>query len=96
MSNNEMLPAGIFTRPRGRWQEKIRIKHLLSDEDEPVEVLRAKGKQIAAILRRSRLFADEDVIEEFDDPECIDDMIDFNRILDDMYDECDRKRIWVE
>lgn len=93
--SQEMLPEDTFTRPRGRWKEKIQIRHLLSDEDLPLDQLKEKGKQIAAILRGSRLFDDDGVIMEFAEG-LFDDLDDFNYTLSKMYDECDRARIWVE
>jgi hypothetical protein len=91
--NNEMLPADIFTRPRGPWQAHLHIKHLLTDEDIEPEQITMLGKEIAGKLRRCSLFTDEEIIENF---EQVDDLEEFNSILDDMYDECDRVRIWVK
>lgn len=90
---NEMLPEDIFTRPRWGWQAHIHIKHLLTDEDVQPEQVALLGKHIAGKLRRCSLFTDEEVIERF---EQVDDQDEFNAILDAMYDECDRARIWVK
>lgn len=88
----EMLPADIFTRPRG-WQAKIQIKYLLTDEEDLTpEQINKKGKTIAAILKNCPSFDDGEIITNF---EGVDDLDEFNSILDDLYDYCDTVRIWV-
>ncbi len=89
----EMLSADIFTRPRQPWQAHINIKHLLTDETLEPEQINKLGKEIAGKLRRCSLFTDEEIIANF---EHVDDEDEFKSILDDMYSECDRARIWVK
>lgn len=90
---DEMLPANVFTRPHQGWQAHLHIKHLLIDEDLQPEQVALLGKELAGKLRRCSLFTDEDVIARF---EQVDEQDEFNDILDAMYDECDRARIWVK
>lgn len=88
-----MLPSDIFTRPRRPWQRTIQVKHLLTDEDDLTpEQIRATGQAIAKILAHVPLF-DEEIIANF---EQVDDLDEFNSILEDMYDECDNLRVWVK
>lgn len=89
----EMLDPKVFTRRPG-WQAKIRIKHLLTDNNDltPQQVNEI-GKQISATLMQCSRFNDEEIITGFDQ---VDDMEEFNSLLDDMYDVCDDARIWVE
>lgn len=90
---DEMLPADIFTRPHQPWQTHINIKHLLTNETLEPEQISKLGKEIAGKLKRCSLFTDEEVIINL---EQVDEMEEFNSILDDMYSECDRVRIWVK
>lgn len=90
---DEMLDREVFTR-KPRWQAKIFVKHLLTDEDDLTpEQINEKGMAIASVLRRCDLFDDNEIITNF---EQVDDYDEFNSILDDMYSECDRVRIWCE
>ena len=92
-NNNEMLDPQVFTRPRS-WQAKVRIKYLLTDEDDlTAEEINGKGKLIAIALNRCKLFRIKDIISRFEE---VDDLDEFNDILDDMYTYCDTVRIWVE
>lgn len=96
--NHEMLPADIFTRPRG-WRDVIHIKHLLSDDNNIIpEEINVLGKKIAKELRETTilgipLFKDKETLEAL---EAVDDLEEFNTLLDAMYDECDRVRILVK
>jgi hypothetical protein len=91
--NEEMLPADIFTRSRQPWQTHLRIKDLLTREDLEPEQVKMLGKTIAGKLHRCSLFTDEEIISDFED---VEDQDEFNAVLDRMYDECDRVRIWVK
>lgn len=96
MSNYKgMLDPSVFTSPRRGWQAKIRIKHLLTDDDDLTpQQINEIGKKIATALKQCPTFDSEhEIVAWFED---VDDMDEFNSILDDMYDECDSLRIWVE
>lgn len=92
--SNEMLDRDILTRRREPWKATIAIKHLLTDEgDLSPEQINEKGKAIAGKLSKCKLFENDDVIERF---EMVDDLDEFNDALAEMYDECDRARIWCK
>jgi hypothetical protein len=88
----EMLPDDIFNQPR-QWLATIRIKHLLTDEEELTpQQINEKGKAVAAALKGCKPFDNDDVVDRF---ETVDELDEFNDALREMYDYCDAVRIWV-
>lgn len=96
--------AAAERREAGRpvWDHRLRIKHLLTD-DESDENAQQVGKEVAAIIRASTWArADQkerggnsEVImcaEEFED---VDDLDHFNAVLDHLYDLADADRAWI-
>jgi hypothetical protein len=93
MSYKEMLDPKVFQRRPG-WVATIRIKHLLTEDDDLTsEQINAIGKAIARHLKACTLFEGEDIIANF---EGVTDLDEFNSILDDMYNVCDDARILVK
>ena len=80
------------------WQSRVKIKHLLTDDEAP-EAVRASMASIAEVIEatpsfrnfntgRFRLIPDGNGIMS----EC-----DFaNRLMDELYDYADSRRIWIE
>lgn len=80
-----------------KWAAKIRIKHLLTQEDD-LESIQASMNAIADVLQQSGLFSvsfvskfrniKEDSVVSAEDYA--------NILLDKMYDYADARRIWIE
>lgn len=87
------------------WGHTVRIKHLFTD-DESDENAQRVGKEVATILRTSawaeadREFArerggDSEVIVCAEAFEEVQDLDDFNAVLDRLYDLADVDRAWI-
>lgn len=84
------------TGPIGSWKARIYIKDLLVEETLPPEAINKLGKHIAGKLERCSLFTGEQAEYIISNFEHVWDEETFNRILDEMYTECDILRILVE
>jgi len=83
------------------WKHTVRIKHLLTFEEDPDSVVRSMydvGKE----LEKHECFYGFSVVEFFRIPIIVEDWADYdpvsfaNTLLDDMYDYADRHQIWIE
>jgi hypothetical protein len=81
-----------------KWNDKVRIKHLLTESEEHESVQRSMSA-IADVLEKSGLFSDLPLDrwrkipegDEYFGP------VDYaNRLIGGMYDLADEKRIWIE
>jgi hypothetical protein len=81
-----------------RWKARVRIKHLLT-EDEDHETTQANMNAIADILEQSAPFSDFDCSQfrEIPEGDSFFGPVDYaNKLLDQMYDYADCRRIWIE
>ena len=91
--SEEMLPADIFTRPRQDWKAEMDFRDLLTDEEELTpDQIKAKGQALAVRLEAQPLFEAQDTIALLKE---VDNLDEFNSLLDQVWDECNRARIWV-
>lgn len=77
------------------WKARIKIKHLLEDRDEDLQVKTEKFWE--RIKLSSKLM--HDFIDEYEvqfSPESIESVEDFDEMLSCLYDFCDNELIWVD
>lgn len=90
----EMLPEDIFTRSRRPWKARVQIKHLLpEDEDLTPDEIGALGAQIAKIMSTCDRFDNDNILYTLALARDVDT---FDGAMEQLYDECDAARIWVE
>lgn len=75
-----------------QWLHRIRIKHLMTSSDEAESVLNSMNA-IADVLEDHPIFEHFSKIHLFRDQG---DLKMANHLLDEFYDYCDSRRIWVE
>ena len=103
---SEMLPEQVQAMMRGAeprrrgWKRKLRVKHLLNQEGKPDA---ACAREVLNVLERDDWFANLRGGELLDDMRCAveeaeetGDIDWFNQVLDDLYDEADEARVWID
>jgi len=77
------------------WKVKIRgIRELLTDDNSDENAILA-GKKVYKILTSKRYEKYFENFVELDNFNYVEGLSHFNELLNDMYDYCDRKRIWI-
>ena len=75
-----------------QWFHRVRIKHLMTSSDDAESVQKSMNA-IAEVLEHNPVFEHFTKTHLFRNQ---DDLKAANRLLDDFYDYCDTRRIWVE
>lgn len=84
------------TGPIGNWKARVYIKDLLTEDELTPEQINAIGKQVAEKLEACSLFVGEQAEYILSNFQHVWDEDTFNRILAEMYTECDYLRILVK
>ncbi|MCB1226997.1 MAG: hypothetical protein KDK99_14365 [Verrucomicrobiales bacterium] len=79
------------TKPDPYWQHEVRLKHLFTTS-QTAKAVRQSMNAIADKLEASPLFDELPVLFRFRGQ---DDLEAANALLDELYDFCDERRIWV-
>ena len=74
------------------WRHTVQIKDLLSHEDAPPEQAAELGRVVAQRLRKSPLMNRAMLALRF---ETVQDQDDFNNMMNHLYDDADRERVWI-
>ena len=74
------------------WRYTVQIKDLLSREDVPPTRAAELGRTVAQRLRRSPLANRGMLALRF---ERVQDQDAFNNLMDHLYDDADRERVWI-
>ncbi|KKM21442.1 hypothetical protein LCGC14_1635420 [marine sediment metagenome] len=74
------------------WKHTVQIKDLLSDEDASPAHAAELGRIVAQRLRKSPLMNRGMLALRF---ERVQDQDDFNKLMDHLYDDADRERVWI-
>ena len=74
------------------WFHTVKIKDLLSHEDVSPEQAQELGKAVAERLRHSPLLNRGMLTLRF---EAVQDQDNFNNLMDHLYDDADRERVWI-
>ena len=84
----------------GNWIGRLTIKHLLTADDSEENAIET-GKAVASIIRSSAWFKRGDADTKYDlgniadDFEDVQDVHEFNEVLDALYDLADMERVWI-
>lgn len=93
--------------PLAQWQHRLKLSDLLDNDDPTREQVGEVARQVHQRLEDFRLtyFGKDDVLDQISDEfhtiGYVDrddaDLIEFNMVLDDLYDWADRdKRLWID